>query len=202
MTGVVLNTNPGFESGTTAWAATSANVGIAVDRYNVPEGVYCLRCTTVAAGTDGVVQAAANRTAVTAAATYLLSGWVKSEVAATDMRLAVNWYNAGGGLISTTTPTAITTQANVWAWYYAEVTAPALATSAAIFSRNVHAGVSRAWYDNLRIVATASYSGDPQILTVEQVPTNASFGVTGKVIPIGSRIQVVDAMRVGWGEST
>ena len=51
-----------------------------------------LETATLAAGTDGIVQAAANSSAVTAAAVYLISGWVKTEVAATDFRLAVDWY--------------------------------------------------------------------------------------------------------------
>jgi hypothetical protein len=152
----------------------------------------------LAAGTDGLVQAAANQTPVTAAVVYRLSGWLKTEVAATDIRLVVDWYQSNGTtLISTSTVTPIVTAANTWTWYDTTVTAPALAAFGRIRSRNVFAGISRMWQDNLTLIPVTTYNGSTQVLTVAQVPLN---GIV-KTIPAGRVIRLVDPWRVAWGES-
>ena len=200
MTGVVLNADPGFEaSGLPAWTASSANATLARDLFDPKRGTHCLRVTAAAAGTDGA-NAAAIAT-VTTAKNYLISGWIKTEVAATDVRLCVDWYITGV-YSSTALPTPITTSANVWTWFSAVVTAPASVNGARVRTRNVYAGATRAWYDNVRMVLEDDYTGTGQVLQVTQTPTNAEFGITGKVISSDSVVRVVDAMRIGWGESS
>jgi len=199
MTGQVLNADPGFETATLPdWTASSANVTLTRDLFNPKRGSNCVRVTAVAAGTDGCNSAAI--IPVTTAKNYLISGWIKTELAATDVRLAVDWYISG--VYSTTAlPTPITTSANTWTWFSAVVTAPASVNGARLRTRNVYASAYRAWYDNVRMVLEDDYIGSGQVLQVTQTPTNAEFGITGKVIPSGSVVRVVDAMRLGWGES-
>lgn len=201
--GQILNaTNSDMESGTTGWSASSANATLGSDLWDPKRGSRCLRVTVAAAGTDGAVTAAANRATVTAATNYLVCGWVKTEAAATDFQIAVNWHNSGGGLISTTLPGSVAFGGLGWTWFSAVVTSPALSAFAAVYARNVFAGAGqRMWLDNIRIYAVSSYDGDPQTVVVEQTPINANFGIAGKTIPAGSRIEIVDAMRVGWGAS-
>lgn len=198
-TGQVINSDPGFEvQGLPNWEVTSANVTMARDLYDAKRGSYCVRVASVAAGTDGVQNQ--GLLPVTAGQTYLVSGWVKTELAATDIRICTDWYISG--VYSTSgLPTPITTSANVWTWFSATVVAPASVNGAKIRCRNVYASAYRAWYDNVRLVLQDDYIGSGQVLQVTQTPTNAEFGVTGKVIPSGSVVRVVDAMRLGWGES-
>ena len=196
-TGDVLNDNPMFEDplGVTGWAATSANVTIAVDRFDPKRGSQSMRITAAAAGTDGAVQPAANSCVTVAATDYLICGWIKTEIGATDVRLAVDWYQSNNTtFISTSLPTAIVTTANTWTWYSAVVTSPALGARARLKSRNVFAGATRMWNDALRIVPVASYNTTPQTLSVEQTPIN---GIT-KAIPIGSVIELAAPWVVGW----
>lgn len=202
MTGLILNTNSDFQSGTTGWVASSANVTIAPDLYAPRSGRYCLRVTAIAAGTDGVNQNTGFGAAATAGQDYLISGWMKTELASTDCRIAVDWYTGANAYISTTLPTAATTSANVWQFFQAVVTAPAATASARVRGRNVFASAYRAYFDNIRIMAVADYNGSTQKLHVVQTPINAEFGVTGKVIPSGSKIKITDTCRIGWGESS
>lgn len=194
--GEVLNSNPGFETGTTTgWAATSGNVTIARERYSPKRGTYCCRITAAAAGTDGIVQDSAFSSDVAPALDYLVSGWIKTEAAATDLRLVVDWYQSNNStLISTSSPTAITTLANTWTWFSAVVTSPALAQWARLRARNVFAGATRMWVDDLRIMPVSSYASDPQTLTVRQAPTNDII----KTIPAGSQILLARPQRVAW----
>jgi hypothetical protein len=196
MVGDVLNSNPGFEDGTTnGWVVTSANVTIGRDRFDPKRGVYCGRVQSVAAGTDGCIQDPTTRSVVLPAVDYLVSGWIKTEVAATDLRLAVDWYQANNTtLISTSLPTPITTTANAWTWYSAVVTSPALSAFAALKSRNVFAGASRMWVDDLRIMPVSSYAADPQTLTVTQQPTNNVI----RTIPAGKQIRLAQPWRPAW----
>lgn len=201
MVGTVLNSNSDFEAGTTGWEASSVNATIADDRFDPKGGVLSLRITSVGAGTDGAVVTMAARPAASAATDYLVCGWVKTEVAATAFHFTVDWYDSGGGFLSSSLPATITTTALVWTWFAATVTSPASTASARPRARNVFAGASRMWVDNLRLYPVSSYDGSPQTVIVEQAPVNADFGVTGKAIPAGSAIEVVDAMRMGWGVS-
>jgi hypothetical protein len=201
-TSPILNANSDFETSPTEWANTSANVSNARDRFSPRSGTYCLRMHAAAAGTDGIVQAAANSTTTTPGASYLVSGWIKVETATADARIAIDWYQADNTtFISTTLPTAVALSANVWTWYSAVVVAPALAARGRIKTRFVYTASYRAWVDKLRLQLTTDYTSATQKLQVEQVPVNAEFGVTGKVIPSGSKIRITDAFRVGWGDS-
>lgn len=200
MTGVVLNTNPGFESGTTGWVA-SGTPTLTRDLYDRKEGSYCLQVLAPGAGTHGVVTAAANTVPVAVAAVYRVSGWVKTEIAATAVEIAMDWYNGASAFLSASVGLSTTTTANTWKYITGTVTAPASSASGRVRISNAFAGATRMWVDAVRITAVSSEAGDPQTLTVEQAPVNANFGVTGKVIPAGSPIEIADAMHVGWGES-
>jgi hypothetical protein len=196
----VLNTNPGFESGIAGWEAVSG-IPFATDIFDVKGGRYALRAHAAAAGTFGIATAAANSVPVVVGQQYRISGWVKTEVAATAIAIAMDWYSSVPAFLSFSTGDNTTTDANVWKFIQGVVTAPASAATGRIRVSNVFAGATRMWLDNLRITRVSSESGTTQVLQVEQTPVNAAYGVIGKVIPSGSRVVIADAMRVGWGES-
>ena len=202
MTGVVLNTNPGFESGTTGWVAVGG-IANAVDLWDPKEGTYALRTHAAGAGTFGMATASGNGVAVSVGAQYRVSGWVKTEVAATALEIAMDWYNGAAAFLSASVGESLTsTVADQWTFLSGVVTAPASAVTGRIRVSNTFAGATRMWLDSLRITAVSSDAGSTQILTVEQEPVNSNFGASGKTIPAGSTIRIVDAARVGWGESS
>lgn len=194
-TGDVLNSNPSFETGTNGWVPSSANAVLAPDTFNTIRGLQNMRITALAAGTDGAVQDPATPSITVAATDYLIVGWIKTEIGATAVRLAVDWYQADNTtFISTSLPTAIVTTANIWVYYTAVVTSPALGARARLRVQNVFAGATRMWVESLRIIPVSSYAADPQTLTVEQVPVNGII----KEIPIGSVVKLAAPWHIGW----
>lgn len=199
MTGVVLNTNTGFESGTSGWDAVGGAT-IAADRFNPKEGVFCLRATATGAGVFGVAAANTNAAAVTVGQQYRISGWVKSEETQ-SAEIAMDWYSSTPTFLSASIGQTKTASSYVWTWFTGVVTAPASAATGRIRVSSTFAGATRIWFDSLRVTAVSSEAGDPQTLVVDQEPTNSNFGVSGKNIPAGSPVTVVGAMHVGWGTS-
>lgn len=194
-TGDQLVFNGDFDTDIAGWVPSSANVSLAHERAVVKRGAGSMRCLAVAAGTDGPVQDPANSSVVTAATDYHLSGWIRTELAATDARIAVDWYQADNTtFISTSLPTPIVTIAGTWTWYSALVTSPALAARGRTKGRNVFGAAGRMWVDSLRLIPVSSYSGVPQTLTVQQAPVN---GVV-KTIPAGAVIRVAEPWRPAW----
>lgn len=200
-TGRVLNSNPHFDAGISGYAA-DGTVTLYWDRYPdqyiVTPGWKlpgALRMTATGATTGGCVATSGVQAAVTAATDYQVSAFTMSNVALADVRVAVDWYAADGTtLLGSSLPTAIATGVYTWVHYAATVTSPASSAFARIRMRAVLANTNILWADDLRLMPVSSFSGSPQILTVEQTPVN---GVT-KSIPSGSAITVVDPWRVAY----
>lgn len=190
-----LTTDGGFAAGTTtAWLATSANVTLLPSLYDPKLGPRCMQVKAVAAGTDGIVQAAANNSTTIAATDYLACGWVKTEIAATALRITADFYQADGTtFISTPAPTTITTVAGAWTFYSAVITSPALGVRARIKVTNVFGAAGSMWVDDLKLIPTSTYLSDPQTLVVEQAPINGA----SKTIPAGKIIRLADPWKVG-----
>lgn len=201
MTGVVLNADADMETGTTSnWAAVGVSMAIAADTFDPVGGTYCMRGHAPGAGTYGI---AANNFGgvVTAGQQYRVSGWVKTEIGAA-VTLQIDWYSAVPAFLSTSVGETITTSGNVWTYFTGTATAPVSAAKGAPHASVVFAGATRMWIDNVRLTAVSSEAGDPQTIVVEQAPVNADYGVSGKVIPTGTPIKIVDATHMGWGQST
>lgn len=123
----VLNSNSGFESGTTGWTATG--------------GTLTALTTPVHAGTnsgqlvpDGVTATVqikpTSHTPVTAGSTYVFSAWLQCAVART-VELRAIWLDGTNAFISNTV-VQIAVTAGTWTYFTATLTAPATAASADI----------------------------------------------------------------------
>lgn len=195
--GRILNSNSDFETGTITgtWVTTGAGFTVSIDSVIHYAGSYSCKVAAAGAGTGGNVQDAAASAVTVAATDYVVCGWVRTAAAATDFRFAVDWYQSNNTtFISSSTPAPIVTAANTWTWYSAVVTSPALGVRARVKSRNVFAGATNMWVDNLRLIPVSSYNTTPQILTVDQVPINGVI----KTIPAGERLLLGKPARVAW----
>ena len=201
-TGKVLNVNPGFETGDlTGWQVSSANVTATIERYNPKRGTYCVRIDPAGSPTypitEGLFTPTANgsRFAVSGSTDHYAYGWLKTlDANATDLRLAVDWYDNTNTYISTSLPTPITTVAGTWTWYAATVTSPASAVTGVLRVRNVFAGLYRLYADNVMLIPVASVTGSPQTLTVDTTPVNGFF----KTIPSGEQIRIAAPWRMAF----
>lgn len=196
-TGDVLNQNPYFDEGIAGYQV-SGTTTLYWDRYpgQFKSGIASMRMTATGATTGGAIATSAAQVPATAAVNYQISGWVRSNVGLSDVRLAVDWYQGDGTtFISTGLPTAIATTANVWVHFAATLTAPALTGFARVRVRAVLANTNIVWVDDLRLMPVSSFSASPQTLSVDQEPTN---GVTGLTLPSGEPISVVAPWRVAY----
>jgi len=196
-TGDVLNANPYFDGGITDYVA-SGTTTLYWDRYpgQFKSGIASMRQTATGATTGGAVQTQAGNAVTVAGQNYQVSGWLMSNVALTDVRLAVDWYQSNGTtFISTSLPTQIATGVLTWVHFVATVTAPALGARARIKTRAVLANTDILWVDDLRIMPVTSYSASPQTLSVDLAPTN---GVDNLTLPSGSPITVVQPWQMAY----
>ncbi len=193
-----LETDGDFESASsfaTSWEASGAGFTAFLDQNNPKNGSYCGRVLAAGAGTGGLNQTQAANATTVAGQVYAVFGWIKTEAAATDVRLAVDFYQSDGTtFVSTPATTPITTVANEWTWFSALVTAPALGVRARVKVRNVFAGATNLWVDDVRLVPQTSYNTTPQTVTVDLAPVNGVY----KTIPVGSRITLGKPGRVAW----
>lgn len=144
---VNLAVNPSFESGITGW--TSINATLTVDTTQFSQGLQSLKVTaTSTAAATGAVSTA-NITGLTAAKTYTFSADVKTQSTATVV-MEVNWKNAGGSAISTTTQTFASIATGAWVPIKGQHVAPALATQATIQIRQTTTPIATyVSFDNL-----------------------------------------------------
>jgi hypothetical protein len=198
-TGNVINADIGFQDKTLAsWVPTigTGTATIATERSLPKIGGRCARVTCLTVGVTGIEAAPAANAPATAAAIYLLSGWIKSSVNNSDVRIAIDWYQANGTtFISTGLPSPISVVANAWTFFSAQVTAPALTAFGRVRMRAAMATIADIiWVDDMKATLVTSYTTDPQTLTVAQVPVN---GVV-KTVPSGSQVRCSDPWRVAW----
>jgi hypothetical protein len=112
---------------------------------------------------------------VTAGASYTVCGWVYSPLGWSDLRTAVDWYDASNVFISSSTGSATVVAAGVWTFLKQTFTAPALASRATTRGRwgGTPAATDISYWWALRIIADASVSTtSPQTMTVVRSRNN------------------------------
>lgn len=126
--GRVLNTNTGFETGTTAgWALSFGTLTAATDR--VYSGTRSGKIVPTGA-TVNTFASAAPAVPASPRSTYRASAWVQCDVARA-INLEIHWFNAAAALI-TTTPLIYNVPADQWRYLEVIGTAPPTAVSANI----------------------------------------------------------------------
>jgi hypothetical protein len=122
-----LNTNTGFESGTTGWSATGGTLSA------ITSGARS-GTTTGQLVPDGVTATAqvkpSSHTPVTAGSTYVFSAWLQCAVARV-VELRAIWLDGSNVFISNNV-VQITVTSGTWTYFTATLTAPAGAASADI----------------------------------------------------------------------
>ncbi|MFF0140481.1 carbohydrate binding domain-containing protein [Streptomyces sp. NPDC005227] len=134
----LLNPNPFFDSNATSWTAQSTSMIWSQDYVHPhPRAYGSLKITpdgvTATGGALGDFTAVGS---ITPGAVYVLSGWVFSVNGSTDIQVAVNWYDAGGTLLSSATGSSSSASASVWTWLEQQFTAPASASRAKVRIRH------------------------------------------------------------------
>lgn len=162
--GLILNTNPSFESGTTSWTATNASITQSSDRSR--GGNYSCKLTS-SAGTSP--RAEDSNRAVTAGQTYTAAGWLYApSTLPTDATVSVNWYDSGAAFLSTSS-TSQTLTAGSWTSVSGSFTAPVGAAYAGVhFSISGTPGAGYVLYaDNVVLLDdTKTDTASPQLFHV------------------------------------
>lgn len=125
----VINTNPSFETNATDWTSVSYST-IARSTAQFHAGVASLLCTPTGAAATPKAQTT-TLYAITPGSRYEFRGWLRSTTTNKTMRVYIDWYTAGGSLISSTTRD-MTSVATTWIWAWVRGTAPDTATQARI----------------------------------------------------------------------
>lgn len=192
--GEVISSNAWLTTDADGWVAT-AGCTIARSTAQAHEGTGSLLITPdEVTATVGATQHADAQSTTTAAATYLLAGWIYSVDGLGDARMAVDWYRADGSTyISSGLPAAADVEPGVWTHYAAVVTAPALGERARLRVRLGDTPTGPVYVDGLLLIPTVSYTASPQTLTVAQSTAN---GVT-KTVPVGAPVDVHPTTVIG-----
>lgn len=136
-----LNANPDFESSSFSWTSLG---GATISRSTTQKhrGAASLQIITVATAGPG---AESEKDAVIAGQLYGYSVWVYNSSNTLGMSAGINWYNASGGLVSSSLPVTGTVVTLPVGWTLLQDTAglraPAGATQATVVCQNV-SGVS------------------------------------------------------------
>jgi hypothetical protein len=147
--GTVLTTNPGFETDTSGWTPTNATLSRSQSVSRV--GSWSALLTT---GTGSSPRAEDTKRAVTAGSTYTAMGWLYAPATLPSTAgIHVNWYDAGGAYLTTTSNPATLTP-GVWTPLNAQFTAPASAAFAGIhFAVSGTPGAGYLLYaDNVKLI--------------------------------------------------
>lgn len=109
--GPVLNMNPTFTSGTAPWVATGGTVAqsSAHTRGNLP---YSGLLTP--SGSAATAQIESEKIAVLQGHNYTAPAWLYSPTGYANVAVNINWYNASGTLLSTTSGTVTSVAASTW----------------------------------------------------------------------------------------
>ena len=122
--------NPDFETNTTGWIAGS-NSTIARSTTTFFAGVASLAITSVAAGSiNANTSTGTSGILVTPGQQYTASAWFRAATVGRNGRIDVQWYDAAGANISTTSGTNQAFTTTAWTRITGTHTAPALAAFA------------------------------------------------------------------------
>ncbi|TDB88362.1 hypothetical protein E1264_11820 [Actinomadura sp. KC216] len=142
-----LNANPFFSADLSGWTPFQASI-VRSTAVVYPRGVASMRITP-----DGVSSAGAGVSALSAAGTVTPGGqytgqmWAHVPGGTLGVQIVVNWHNAAGTFLSSSTSAAATPAAGVWTYLEGTFTAPASAARASILAW--HFGTppaSKVWY--------------------------------------------------------
>ncbi len=126
-------TNPSFEVNIAGWASrTNATLGRVTGTNHVGGSVAAMRATAIAAAAMQATTSTAARFTVVAGRTYAASAWLRTAATARSSQINIDWYNAGGGIISTSS-SAVKADSTTYQFYGVSAVAPALAVSCVIW---------------------------------------------------------------------
>jgi len=179
MTAVALGTvvnladDPLLLAGTiSGWSGSNSTITYDTAIINSAHGADAsIKCVPNGSSASGGVNSAVRSpvASVTAGASYTVCGWVYSPLGWSDLRTAVDWYDASNVFISSSTGSATVVAAGVWTFLKQTFTAPALASRATTRGRwgGTPAATDISYWWALRLIADASVSTtSPQAMTV------------------------------------
>ncbi|MEV0115882.1 hypothetical protein AB0H77_21975 [Streptomyces sp. NPDC050844] len=145
----LLNSNPFFDTDATGWTAVNATITPSTTFVMPhPRARRSLRIApNGSSATGGATCAITAAGTITPGGVYTLSGWVFSVNGWSDLQVCVDWHDAAGTFISTSTGAGQSASASVWTYLEQELTAPAGASRAGVRLR--HGGTPAAsdvWY--------------------------------------------------------
>lgn len=126
--------NPSFETNTTGWTGTNASLsrqtaptpqsgsGLLQVQANVPSSTAAAGTAT---GTSGIP--------VAPSTAYILSAYARSQSNSRTVTVQIDWYNAAGTFLSSTSTTGVATSTTAWTRYSTTGTSPATAAFARAF---------------------------------------------------------------------
>lgn len=151
-----LNANADFQFGTQAWTPHGPTIAPNSRYAHKPE--QSLRLTPDGVAVTPYVES--DKVPAVAGQSYIASGWIYSPTG-TGSNLAdirVNWYNAGGGIISNPagSPSAVT--AGVWKFYSTTFVAPALTAFVTVLGTLLSTPVvaNVVYLDQVQVVSTTA----------------------------------------------
>lgn len=131
LVGDVLNTNPYFTLDLSDWSVTSATSIARSTAVVHPAGVASMLITPNGVSTTGGALAGLSGVGtVVAGQSYIASGWVNIPTGYTDVRMAVDWYDAAGVFLSSGLDGQFSAAAGIWTPLTCTLVAPASASQA------------------------------------------------------------------------
>jgi hypothetical protein len=156
-----------FESGVGGWTPTGCTFAASTAQAHL--GSHSGLITVVGSPTQAFVRPdAAHYAPATAGAQYRHTVWVYAPVALPSVVAAIDWHTSGKVYVSTSSGSATAVPAGVWT----PLTVTAAAPGTAAYARcgptinSSPAAGTQLHVDDIATVATATYTGNPQSMTV------------------------------------
>lgn len=132
--GSLINANPFFDTDATNWSGQAASVARSTTFVHPdPSAVASLLVTPNGSLSNAVALAAQTSSGtITVGGQYVISGWFYSPGGYDQARMIANWHQSDGTYISTSSGTITALPAGEWTYIEDTVTAPALASKAAV----------------------------------------------------------------------
>jgi hypothetical protein len=127
--GTPLNANQTFEAGVTSWTAHNG-ITITQSSTQAYQGTYSMKITPD--GTTANPYASSESISIIPGATYTGQAWVFIPAGWSNTTVNINWFDAFGQYISTTSGPSVNVAANTWTSISQTVTAPASAATIAL----------------------------------------------------------------------
>lgn len=164
----IINTNPYLDTDLTGWSGANATITLVADPlYDIADHSMLITPDGVSASGG----ANSDRTAVgsvTAGSSYVACLWAYSPGGWSDLRAAVDWYDAANVFISSSLGSGTSVTAGTWTFLTQTFTAPALASRATVRARHGSTPpASATWYAwGIRLLPSAGVASSPQSFAV------------------------------------